>query len=267
MLDSLRHTLCILIDRHETVLVLREGWLKTRARLLGRYLNTTPDENGVSFDALRDGLEKANLTGISVQVVLHDDAMRIWPVSLPDYASRMADLDAACAMRFEAIFDEPLGPWVWRSSPQLSSDFIACAMRRTRLKELQAILRKHSLGLASVEALSVALWNRWRQPLKAKSANAWLGICTQHEFTLCLAQQGNVIQVRHVPLSQTLLTDPLWLSQHAQREASRFGQSMPELIGLCGSVIDPWIRSATGKMRVEQLSRLSILNNLFGIAI
>jgi len=67
----------------------------------------------------------------------------------PLSASRRGDLDAACAMRFEAIFDEPLHAWAWRSSPRLGQGFIACAIRRTQLEELQAALGNQRLELVS----------------------------------------------------------------------------------------------------------------------
>lgn len=264
MLERLRQTLCIWIDRQETVLVLREGWLRHNYRLLGRYPNTEPADKGLRFDALRSGLEQANLSGIAVQVVVEDDAMRIWPVDTPANASRKADLDAACAMRFEAIFDEELHPWVWRSSPQIGQGFIACAMRRSQLDELQNELRTKRLELVSLEARSVALWNHWQRDLKGLSAQAWLGICTLTEFTLCLAHQGQVIQLRHAPLAEAQRADPLWLDQHIQREASRFNQEMPDVIGLCGTIVEPWLRPSVNGVRVQQLSRLSPMNNLFG---
>jgi hypothetical protein len=222
-------------------------------------------DNGFSLDALRQGLGEANLSGIPVQVVVQDDWMRIWPVHHPDNASRMADLDAACAMRFEAIFDEPLHPWVWRANPQTGLPFIACAMQRTHLDELQAVLRDQRLQLVSLEARSVALWNCWQRDLKGMSLNAWLGICMKDAFTLCLAQQGQVLQVRHVPLGAAQRDDPQWLVQHVQREASRFNQVMPDMIGLCGTVVDPWLQASMSGARVRQLSRLSLLENLFGV--
>jgi hypothetical protein len=264
MLEGLRRTLCVWIDRQETVLVLREGLLRPKARLLGRYPNADTATSGLRLDGLRHGLEHAQLSGIAAQIVVQDDAMRIWPVDVPSNASRRADLDAACAMRFEAIFDEQLHPWVWRSSPQVDSGFIACAMQRSQLDELQATLQNHRLELVSLEARSIALWNHWQKNLNGLSAHAWLGICTLEQFTICLAHRGRVMQVRHVPLSEAQRADPLWLNQHVQREASRFNQEAPELIGLCGMVVDSWVRASVKGLRVQELSRLSLTSNLFG---
>jgi len=82
MLESLRQTLCIWIDRRETVLVLRKGWLRRSARVLGRFPHAATTEHGLSLDGLREGIKEAVL-GIAAQVVVQDDAVRMWPVDAP----------------------------------------------------------------------------------------------------------------------------------------------------------------------------------------
>jgi len=60
---------------------------------------------------------------------------------------------------------------------------------------------------------------------------------------------------------------PSWLGQHVQREASRCNQEMPDLIGLCGTIAQPWLHASVGGVRVRQLSTLPLASDLFEASI
>src|SRR4051794_11610550 len=90
-------------------LVRTSRWQHERALLLGELrLSTNGQYQGLDAVAaalplLLDEHEHA-LAGMPLTVVLSDELVRLWQVAPPPGAARMADLEAAAALRYQALF-------------------------------------------------------------------------------------------------------------------------------------------------------------------
>ena len=263
MLDFLKKTLCVLVDRHETVLVLREGWVEKTARVISRLPHAATGDFSFPMAGLRDGLAGAGLTRLPVRMVIHESWMRIWSVPAPSNASKMADFDAACSMRFQAIFDEALHGWVWQSSPTSHSAFMACAIRRELASDIEAATKQAGLYLVSVEARCIASWNRWQATM---TKNAWHGLSTGDVVVLCISDAGQLVQVRPLQFGAVERSNPQWLEQATTREAARLNVALPKALEVCGPLPAKWLEASGSDFKLRRLSHSSGAADIFGVA-
>ena len=263
MLERLRQSLCIVVDAGQVSLVLRQGWLRPTATLLGRKPWGLPGRPGDGLpDMLNVLLAGVGLRHLPVRVVLADALVRTWRVEPPRNATRMQDCEAAVAMRFHTVFDESPDDWALSSVPSASHAFMAWAARRLLVNGLSQALRNHPLHLVCIEPEFIILWNHWQPWLPA---NAWLGIATGDALVLGVVQAGRLQGVRRLPLADLACEDAAWLRQAVQREADRLDLPAPAALGLCGSVPKPWLVSAADMPACTVLGTQASALSLLGV--
>lgn len=196
--------------------------------------------------ALRALLGELELGGWPVSFVLADDLVRLWQVTPPAGAARMADLEAAAALRFHALFGEAPSAWQISADWDTQKPFFAAALPRALLAELMLVAQEYQLSVVGIAPYFVTAWNRWRRDLKA---GAWFGAVHDNTLTLAVigaAGQGGgeVRAIRALPVPAG--ADQHWLSQTLRREALLQGMDVPALLQVCGSAPAAWLRAPGG---------------------
>lgn len=196
----------------------------------------------VIAQALRTLLGEHARTGWPVQIVLADDLVRMWRVVPPATASRLADLQAAAGLRFQALYGESPANWQLSADWNASVPFFAAALPRDLLTVLQAVAQEHGLHIVSIEPQFVAALNCWRRALRP---GAWFALV--HDGLLSIAAleadgraKGALRAIRSVPLAAGQGADQLWLAQTVRREALLLDMPAPELLQVCGSAPAVW---------------------------
>jgi hypothetical protein len=184
---------------------------------------------------LRALLAAAPVAGWPVVVVLADELARIWQVSPPPSAAGPADLEAAAAMRFGALFGEAPSSWKIAADWQATRPFLAAAMPAALLEVLQGCAREARCQLVEVVPQFVAALNGWR---KLHRPGAWFGLVHGQVLTLA-AYDGPVLAALRsavVPPG----ADRDWFEAHVAREALRVGVGRPERVQVCGTAPRSW---------------------------
>jgi len=198
-------------------------------------------------DALAPGLRMLfsdlPLAGWPVTVVLADELLRLWQVTPPPGATRVADLEAAAALRFQHLFGA--APLEWRISADWDArrPFLAAAAPNTLLDGLTAAAREHRFHLVEVTPQFVAALNRWR---RARRFGAWFGQVAGGVLTLAAYEGRALAAVRTAVLPAGADRD--WLESHVAREALRVGVARPERVQLCGAAPASWA-SSPGRLK------------------
>jgi hypothetical protein len=181
--------------------------------------------------ALRELLAKREVSGWPASFVIADDLVRLWQVTPPQLATRLADLEAATALRFHSLFGESPAAWHIAADWDAVQPFFAAAMPRALKAVLEQAAQDRKLAVTGMEPHFIAVWNRWRGALKP---GAWFGVAHDKIMTLAAIDGGQLRAVRALPLPAG--ADHYWLTQMAQREALLFDLASPQLIQLCGSL-------------------------------
>jgi len=148
------------------------GWPRAGAEVLA----VQPVEEGAP-DALANGLrallQESDIRGWPLSVVLADDLVRLWQVPPPQGASRMSDLRAAAALRYQALFGA--APTEWRISADWDAarPFLAAAAPEALLALLETLAVEARFHLVEVAPQFVAALNGWR---RARRRGAWFGL-------------------------------------------------------------------------------------------
>jgi hypothetical protein len=197
--------------------------------------------------ALRALLGELELGGWPVSFVLADDLVRLWQVTPPAGATRMADLEAAAALRFHALYGDAPSAWQISADWDAQKPFFAAAMPRALLAELALVAQEYKLSVVGIAPHFVTAWNRW---CRAIQPGAWFGLVHEQVLTLAVidaAHQGaahGVRAVRAVPVPAG--ADHQWLAQTLQRESLLQNVPAPALLQVCGSAPASWLRAASG---------------------
>jgi len=198
-------------------------------------------------DALAPGLRMLfsdlPLAGWPVTVVLADELLRLWQVTPPPGATRVADLEAAAALRFQHLFGA--APAEWRISADWDADrpFLAAAAPNVLLEQLTAAAREHRFHLVEVQPHFVAALNGWR---RERRPGAWFGQVHGGVLTLAAYEGRVLVAVRSAAIPSGADRD--WLDTHVAREALRVGAARPERLQLCGAVPPAWA-SSPGRLK------------------
>lgn len=219
-------------------LVRTSMWPHERAQLLGqvRCGGADPASIGVALAVL---LGEQASAGQSVTVVLSDELVRLWQVTPPAGASRMADLQGAAALRFQALFGAAPGGWKIGADWDAARPFLASAVPQALLDTLAAAARAHRFHLVEIVPQFVAALNQHR---KARRPGAWFGLV--HGGVLSVAAfDGKLLAAVRTTLIPTG-ADRDWLESHVAREALRVGLGRPERLQVCGPAPMGWASSA-----------------------
>jgi hypothetical protein len=190
--------------------------------------------------ALRRLFEQAAPAGWPLTVVLSDELVRLWQVTPPRAASQMADLEAAAALRFRALFGAPPASWKISADWNLANPFLAAAVPQTLLALLEQASHEHGLHLVGIVPQFVAALNEWR---KARRQGAWFGLVQGGVLTLAAYDGAALVAVRAAVFPVGAGRD--WLDAHVAREALRLGLECPEHVQLCGPAPTAWASDAS----------------------
>lgn len=225
----------ISVSRHAVSVVRTSLWRRPVQPLV--RLAFSPEDAAAHHDhqalgiALRDVLAGLNVQGWPVRVVLADELVRMWQVTPPAQASRLADVEAAAALRFFALYGEAAGGWHLSGDWDTRAPFFAAAIPRPLLAMLERLAQELGMAIVAVQPQMVAAWNHWRRAVKP---GAWFGQVHDGLLALGIVDGGRLRAVRTVLLPAGAAHD--WLTQTVQREALLAGVEPPELLQLCGAV-------------------------------
>lgn len=188
-------------------------------------------------NALRALLGELNVAGWPVSFVLADELTRLWRVTPPAGAARMADLEAAAALRFQSLYGEPPSAWQISADWDAVQSFFAAAVPRTLLAELSVVAQDCKLSIVAIEPRFVSAWNRSRRGLKP---GAWFGHVHDGLLTVAATEADgkNLRAVRSLPIPQG--GDQTWLTQTLQREALLLDMEAPSLLQVNGDAPAAW---------------------------
>lgn len=213
-------------------------WPHERARLLGQVAATGPDPVSLGA-ALGMLLGEHDVAGLPATVVLSDDLVRMWQVLPPEGATRLADLEAAAALRYQALFGGGLGGWTLSADWNATRPFLAAALPLALLEQLTAAASSQRFKLVEIVPQFVAAMNQYRG---TRRAGAWFGVVHGGVLSIAAFDGDLLAAVRTAPIPPGADRD--WLEGHVAREALRVGLSRPERLQICGPAPKGWASSA-----------------------
>ncbi|SFG50960.1 hypothetical protein SAMN05518865_11360 [Duganella sp. CF458] len=169
--------------------------------------------------------------GLAANFVLSDELVRLWQVTPPVQAARLADLEGAAALRFYTLFGETPAAWHVSADWNAGAPFMAAAMPRLLKAAIENAAIQQGLTVTAIVPHFVAAWNRHAGALKNE---AWFGVAQDGVLALAACEAGKLRAVRHVAMPHG--ADHYWLTQATQREALLLGLQPPALIQLSGEV-------------------------------
>ncbi|WP_332847857.1 hypothetical protein [Massilia sp. S19_KUP03_FR1] len=186
--------------------------------------------------ALRAMLQDADVAGRALTVIVSDELARLWQVSPPDGSARMADLEGAAALRFQALYGAAPVGWRIGADWSVKRPFLAAGLPAALLALLEEIAAEQSLRLVEVTPQFVAAFNGVRAKL---ADDAWFGVLQAGVLTLGVqAVAGHLGAVRAVAVPAG--ADGAWLATHVTREALRLDVPAPGRLQLCGDAPSNW---------------------------
>ncbi|MYM32501.1 hypothetical protein GTP58_29630 [Duganella sp. CY15W] len=198
-------------------------------------------------NALRALLGEVQADGWPVSFVLADELTRMWRVTPPSGAARMADIEAAAGFRFQSLYGEPAAAWQICADWDATRPFFAAAMPRVLLAALSAVAQDCKLSIVAVEPRFVSAWNRCRGGVKK---GAWFGLVHDNLLTLAATEaDGKGLRaIRALPIPHG--ADHYWLTQTLQREALLLELEAPSLLQLSGSAPAAWTKAVTNASHI-----------------
>ena len=213
-------------------------WPHERAQLLD---HVRFEENG--FDPIAreaDALLAAHRNaGWLLRVVLSDELVRLWQVAPPVGAARMADLEAACALRYHALFGASPAGWQISADWNARRPFLAAAMPQALLGRLTQAAADQGFRLVEVAPQFVAALNQFRA---LRRPGAWFGLVHGGVLSVAAFDGKQLAAVRTAPIPEGADRD--WLEGHVAREALRVGLGRPERLQVSGPAPQGWASSA-----------------------
>lgn len=203
-----------------------------------RFGQATPEllaELALDGDALPGALDALlsgqNAGGRAACVILADELVRLWHVTPPVRAARLADLEAAAVLRFHTLYGETPAAWHVSADWNAGAPFMAAAIPRALQAAIEAAAQRHGLVLCAVLPHFVAAWNRHAGALKD---GAWFGVAQGSVLALGACADGQLRAVRHIAMPHG--AEHYWLTQAVQREALLLGLPAPALLQLSGEL-------------------------------
>ncbi|MFZ6646013.1 hypothetical protein ACO0LO_09865 [Undibacterium sp. TJN25] len=186
------------------------------------------------FSKLRNVLLASGCAGKPIQIVLGNEQVRLFFVTPPDRPASLKDCRAAAAMRFQALYGEPVDNWRLDADWDACAPFLACAIPEMQLARFNDVISKLDSNLISIQPYFISAWNRWR---KNVSNNDWFGVSQNNHFALATLNHRRLMSIRTIHI-ENLSSDQYWLDVFVRREALRLNVSQPTKLLICGSPID-----------------------------
>jgi hypothetical protein len=198
-------------------------------------------------NALRALLGELEVGGWPVSLTLADELTRMWRVTPPPGAARLADMEAAAGLRFQSLYGEPPSAWQVSADWDAAKPFFAAAVPRSLLAVLQLVAQEFRLSIVGIEPRFVGAWNRNRRGMKQ---GAWFGLVHDNLLTLAAieAEGKGMRAIRPLPIPHG--ADQYWLTQTLQREALLLDMAAPELLQVCGASPAAWTRPVAGETHI-----------------
>lgn len=238
MLKRLGHSLTIGVSREGLTALRLSRWRGPAATVLAeRPLQTDElDDPARLAAALRALVAGQDCQALPLSVVLADDLVRMWQVNPPQGASRLADIEAACALRFQTLFGESMAGWRVASAADWRAPFFAAAMPHALYESLTAFAREAGMPLVSMSPQFVVAFQRWR---KALVPDGWFAVVHGGLLTLGVHDGSQLQAVRSLPMPADAGTP--WLRAQLDREALRLDLARPQALQCCGQVPHGWV--------------------------
>lgn len=159
MLDAFRRPLSVGIS-HSGITICRSQ----RGRSIPEVVAVFETSDSLTApQALSDGLSKAfsqcKAKHGRVSIMYQQDFGRDFEVTAPINASSMADLNAACALKFRNLFDESIESWTIRADWSASQPFHVHALPASWLGSLLQCQETLGLQITSIRPHVVGLWD------------------------------------------------------------------------------------------------------------
>ena len=193
------------------------------------------DTLAATADAIAQVLGQGEYTGWPLTVVLADELVRTWRVLPPPGAARVADLEAASALRFHTLYGDSAAGWQMAASWDQSHPFLAAAVPKPLMAVLEQAAARQRLALVSIVPQFVANWNRWRGAL---ARGAWFGQLHEQVLTLGALEHGRLAGLRAALVPPG--ADGAWLGAHLAREAMLLDLAAPATLQLVGKLPTSW---------------------------
>lgn len=237
MLKNFTQSLRIEVTPQALRLLRGRRWGTSAAELLAEQALAPSTPNGAAAvaealpGALAALLAGRDAGGMGAAFVLSDELARLWLVTPPVQAVRLADLEGAAALRFHTLYGEMPAAWHISADWNASAPFMAAAIPRLLKSAIENSAAQHGLTVTGIVPHFVAAWNRHAGALKN---GAWFGVAQAGVLALAACEDGQLRALRHVAIPHG--ADHYWLTQTAQREALLLGLQAPSLIQLSGDV-------------------------------
>lgn len=222
------------VSAFDVALVKVGRWGNARAEIVAEVALGGTGADAIAA-AVRQLLSDAGSAGWPVSIVLADELTRMWQVTPPQNAARMADLEAAAGLRFQSLFGESASQWSVSAGWSTSAPFLAAAMPRPLLALLEQAAFDSKATIVQVLPQFVAGWNQWRS---AVAAGSWYGLVQAQVLTLGAVEGGQVRAVRAAAIPAGAGGD--WLAQHVAREALRLNLPAPGRVCVSGLAPAIW---------------------------
>ncbi|MES2159803.1 MAG: hypothetical protein V4476_01495 [Pseudomonadota bacterium] len=198
---------------------------------------------------LGEQLGDKSVAGWPVSIVLADDLTRLWRVTPPPAAARLADIEAAAGFRFQALYGEAPAAWQISGDWSATQPFFAAAVPRALLAVLRLVAQEFKLHVVGIEPHFITAYNRWRRGLKP---GAWFGLAHDHLLTLAAieADGKSIRAIRALPMPAGQGADQYWLGQTLKREALLLDMPEPELLQVCGAAPAAWSKPVSNPAHI-----------------
>jgi hypothetical protein len=228
------------VARGGVALVKTSRWGGAPAALLAETAlgSGVVDSPAALQQAVASVLDEAGHAGWPLTIVLADELVRLWQVTPPQHSTRLADLEAAAALRFQTLYGEPAADWELSAGWDAVQPFLAAALPRAMHGALHHGVSGQSMKVVEIAPQFVAVLNRWGGALRP---GAWFGMVHDHVLTLGATDGDAIAAVRAAALPDG--ADAAWLAGHLAREALRMNLPAPERVQLWGSVPAEWLGS------------------------
>lgn len=171
-----------------------------------------------------------------VQFVLAHELVRMWSVTPPQTASRLADLQGAAALRFHALFGEMPSSWAVSGDWNATHPFMAAATPQALLGALEQAAAAQRMAIVGIEPHVAVAWNAARSAIRKRS---WFGLVHGGVLTIGVPRGERLGVVRATGMPPAASAD--WLAAHVAREALLLGIDAPDALALSGAVPDNWL--------------------------
>lgn len=207
--------------------------------------------SGHSFDAIANALRallgELDAGGWPVSFIVADELTRMWRVTPPPGAARMADLEAAASLRFQSLYGESPSAWQLAADWSTIQPFFAAAVPRALLAVLSAVAQDSRLAIVAIEPRFVHAWNCGRRSLQP---GAWFGHVHDQLLTLGATAAGGIglCAIRALPIPPG--ADHAWLTQTLQREALLLDMQAPALLQVSGAAPAAWTQAVSNAAQI-----------------